>query len=223
MKLLGKEFKFMFYSGLVLNLFVYAVYGYDGALPTWLYDVLTQPISHIWFISFSGLCYLFWAGITVFGSKPIPEESKRKWVADNIISPMLSITHNLGVPMLGYFLGSATPALLMYGLGNTDLDAFSPLVATSLILISVLCNLHVIKLYMDDDDYKFMALFYILVGHIVLGLALRFGVGDRFIKASGILYLLMAVLICVTISFDAKTNLASITKRLRQIRNTKQF
>ena len=219
MKLLGKEFKFMFLSGSVLNLFVFFAYGYDGALPAWLDDVLSQPISHLWFISFSGLCYLFWAGTTIFGSKPIPEESKRKWFADNVITPMLSVTHNLGIPMLGYFLGSATPAILMHVLGFTDLDAYSALIAISLILISVLCNLHIIKLYMLHNEYKFKVLFSIFIGHLVLGLALRFGVSDSLLRASGTLCLLMAVLVCATMYFNIATHPDSITKRLRQIRN----
>ncbi|MEH0669251.1 hypothetical protein [Vibrio owensii] len=223
MKLLGKEFKFMFFSGSALNLFVFFAYGYDGTLPTWLDDVLSQPISHLWFISFSGLCYLFWAGTTMFGSKPIPNDSKRKWVADNVITPMLSVTHNFGVPMLGYFLGSAMPAMLMHALGFTDLDAYSALIATSFILTSVLCNLHIIKLYMAHDEYKFKVLLLIFMGHIVLGFALRFGANDNFLKASGTLCLLMALLVCVTMYFNIATHPDSITKRLRQTRNARQF
>lgn len=215
MKSLGGEFKLMFIVGSILNIFVFITYGYDGALPSRLYDALSEPISLSWFSFFAVLCYAFWIVITSFGARSIPDKTKRRWFADNIIKPMLDMIDNIGIPILGYSLGSAVPAILMYGFGLTEKDAYSSFILISATLISVLCRTHIIKINIRNTECESKTLMLVFIGQVVLGLILIFGVNSDLLREYVVLIFSMAFLVVLTMAFNIDSHPDSIKKRLR--------
>ncbi|WBA13443.1 hypothetical protein [Salinivibrio kushneri] len=215
MGLLDNQFKIMLTFGSISNIFVFVIYGYDGALPSRLYDALSEPISLSWFSFFAVLFYAFWMVITRFGARSIPDKTKRRWFADNIIKPMLDMTDDIGIPILGYSLGSAVPAILMYEFGLTEKDAYSSFILISATLISVLCLTHIIKINIRNKEYESKTLMLIFVGQVVLGVILIFGVNSDLLRESVVLIFSIAFLVILTMAFNINSHPDSIKKRLR--------
>ncbi len=206
-------FLIFFVYGCVLNVYILSVYGFEEQIPEYLKSAWLEPVSLTLLILLAAVVYFFWAFATAFGTINPESGTVRKKILENIVLPAEYTTTNIGVPMLGFVLGSAVIAFIFSLFNEAGKATYISFFLFCVMITSILSALKIIRAYTKNQENKGFVLLGVFVFYAFLGCVSFVFVGGEYLNEVSKVCFLLPILICTTLIINAMTDTNNMTHR----------